>query len=312
MDLFINKHLFASYCGLISSGYSLTDLSDSDIKILYNKIQKLSLDIDSLNYFSFAKTNMIDVNPYYPRASDMAAACFFLENDISEYIDFLNFCNSPSVNDKEFLKWIASLNTHIKIIESNKEFDSIFSAYERLVTDRFTDIDKQLNNFESIIQSFSNYNIKFVFAPNLLQSKYLTDFVFKDDKLYIISTSFSAISATHEYFHILLKDKQELLKKLIKHININDFIDTNAMLKLGYMNNNSEDNKLNAMEDCIIRALCGFIIEPENVEKYFKMNTECGFIGALKMFRKVRDVNLNTLNIDKIICKMFECTSNMI
>ena len=39
MDLFINKHLFASYCGLILSGYSLTDLSDSDIKILYNKIQ---------------------------------------------------------------------------------------------------------------------------------------------------------------------------------------------------------------------------------------------------------------------------------
>ena len=267
MGFIIHKHLFAAYCGLISSGYALTDLSDSDIRALYNRIQQIELDAEISDYFSFAKTNTIEVNPYYPRGSDLSAACFFLENDISEYIDFLRLCNSPSVNDEEFIKWMKNLKEPLKIIENKYEFGLLFAAYEQLVNDRFSDINRQLQSFENKIKSFNDLNIQFVFVPNLLQSKYFADFVFKDNALYIISTSFSQTAAAHEYFHIVLNDKKELLEKLIKQINIDDFVNTDAMIKFGYMHDNSLSSKINAMEDCIIRAMCGAITENEDIEE---------------------------------------------
>lgn len=262
-------------------------LEASDIRALYNRIQQIELDAEISDYFSFAKTNMIEVNPYYPRGSDLSAACFFLENDISEYIDFLRLCNSPSVNDEEFIKWIKNLKEPLKIIENNDAFGLLFAAYERLVNDRFSDISRQLQSFENKIKSFNDLNIQFVFVPNLLQSKYLADFVFKDNTLYIISTSFSQTAAAHEYFHIVLNDKRELLEKLIKQINIDDFVDTDAMIKFGYMHDNSLNSKINAMEDCIIRAMCGAVTENEDIEEYCKMNIECGFIGVPALIKKM-------------------------
>ena len=304
MNFLINKHLFAAYCGLISSGYSLTDLSDIDIRALYNRIQKIKFDSEISAYFSFAKTNTIEVNPYYPRGSDLSAACFFLENDINEYMDFLRFCNSPSVNDEEFLKWIKNLRETLKAIENHAEFGSLFAAYEQLINNRFADINRQLRNFKNKIKGFYGFDVQFVFVPNLLQSKYLTDFVFKNNTLYIISNSFSQTAAAHEYFHIVLNGKKNLLDKLVKQIDIDDFVDTDAMIRFGYMQDESVNSKINAIEDCIIRAMCGVLTE--DTEAYCKMNIECGFIGVPAMIEKIKETDLSCLDIDKIISNMAE------
>ncbi len=304
MSLIINKHLFAAYCGLISSGYSLTDLSDNDIRALYDRVQKIGFDSKISDYFSFAKTNTVDVNPYYPRGSDLSAACFFLENDISEYIAFLRFCHSPSANDEEFIKWIRNLKEPLEIIENHAEFDLLFATYKELVNNRFSDISSQLYGFQNKIKRFNDRNVQFVFVPNLLQSKYLADFVFKDNTLYIISTSFSQTAAAHEYFHILLNGKRGLLEKLIKRINIDDFINTDTMIKFGYMYDDSLNSKINAMEDCIIRAMCAAVIEDKDVESYCKTNIECGFVGVPAMIEKINEMSFTRLHIDDVISKM--------
>ncbi len=306
MSLTINKHLFAAYCGLISSGYSLTDLSDSDIRALYNRIQKIEFDSEISDYFSFAKTNTIDINPYYPRGSDLSAACFFLENDIIEYIDFLRFCNSPSANDEEFIKWIKSLKEPLEFIENHSDFDLLFAMYKELVNNRFSDIDSQLCGFQNKIKKFNDCNVQFVFAPNLLQSKYLADFVFKDNTLYIISTSFSQTAVAHEYFHILLNGKMGLLRKLIKRINIDDFLNKDTMIKFGYMYDDSLNSRINAMEDCIIRAMCGVVMEDKDIESYCKTNIQCGFVGVPAMIEKINEIDFTQLNINDIISKMTE------
>lgn len=304
MSFVINKHLFAAYCGLISSGYSLTDLSDSDIRALYNRIQKIKFDSKILDYFSFAKTNTIAVNPYYPRGSDLSAACFFLEDDICEYIDFLRSCNSPSVNDEEFIKWIKSLKEQLEIIENNGEFSLSFETYKQLVNNRFADINDQLCSFKNKINSFYDFNIQFAFAPNLLQSKYLTDFVFKNNTLYIISNSFSQTSAAHEYFHIVLKGKKDLLDKLVKKIDINDFVDIDKMIKFGYMQDETISSKINAIEDCFIRAMCGVLTE--DIEAYCEINAKCGFIGVPAMIEKLHEMDLAVLDMDKVILNIAE------
>ena len=74
----------------------------------------------------------------------------------------------------------------------------LFAMYKELVNNRFSSIDIQICGFQNKIKRFNDRNVQFVFAPNLLQSKYLADFVFKDNTLYIISTSFSQISVAHE------------------------------------------------------------------------------------------------------------------
>ena len=42
-------------------------LEASDIRALYNRIQQIELAAEIPDYFSLAKTNTIEVNPYYPR-----------------------------------------------------------------------------------------------------------------------------------------------------------------------------------------------------------------------------------------------------
>ena len=70
MNMEINRHLFAAYLGMIKSGYDLMDMNDPIVIFVCNQLASLEFDSEILDYFQYAKTNRIRVNPYYPRGSD--------------------------------------------------------------------------------------------------------------------------------------------------------------------------------------------------------------------------------------------------
>lgn len=93
----------------------------------------------------------------------------------------------------EFQEWIEKSKYCIHSIITNDNFSEEFNYYSNIINRRFNDIDNQI----ILIKDKLNKNnlptdIEIIFAPNLLQSKYLADYVLVDNKLYVIATEFKS------------------------------------------------------------------------------------------------------------------------
>ncbi len=280
----INKHLFAAYCGMIKSGYELMDLSDEIVVNVFNWINSTNFEKEIYDYFLFAKTNTVQVNPYYPRGSDLSAACFFQNMSINKYVDFLHVCESTERNNPKFIEWISELPHILKQIEEYPTFENIFHYYRSCLEKRFTDVSMQVAKIMDSLKSFSiESEITVIFAPNLLQAKFLADYVLVDDKLYIISGTFRSSAIIHEYLHIALKPIRSILIDTILKVGIVRYVDVNCMIELGYLRENTVEDKAHALEECIVRALVGVIDTALNLSEYYKDNLQNGFISVPRM-----------------------------
>lgn len=254
MNLEINKNLFAAWCGIIISGYNLFDKENKEISYLCGEIKHKLYDDNIAKHFAFSKTNMIECNPYYPRASNLSVYCFYMDKPIDEYYTFLEYCGDTEHRNPEFQEWIEGCNSYINSIIANDNFSRIFNHYCNIINKRFNDIDKQISSIKVKLNEQNLLtNIEIIFAPNLLQSKYLADYTLVDNKFYIIAADFSEETVIHEYLHIVAKSKRKEFEKLLQEKDIHDFININEMQKLGYLKDFSFKNKMHALEEQFVR-----------------------------------------------------------
>lgn len=254
MNLEINKNLFSAWCSMIISGYALFDKEDKEILYLCDEIKHKLYDDNIAKHFAFSKTNNIECNPYYPRASNLSVYCFYMDKPIDEYYAFLEYCGDMEHRNPEFQEWIERSKYYIHSIITSDNFLEIFNHYCNIIHRRFNDIDKQIS---SIKEKLDKHNlltdIEIIFTPNLLQSKYLADYVLIDNKLYIIAADFSEETVIHEYLHIIVKSKHKEFEKLSQENDIHDFVNINEMQKLGYLKDNSLESKIHAIEEQFVR-----------------------------------------------------------
>lgn len=254
MNLEINKNLFAAWCGMIISGYTLYDNDDKEILYLCNEIKDKLYDDNIAKHFAFSKTNTVECNPYYPRASNLSVYCFYMDKQIDEYYRFLDYCGDTEHGNFEFQKWIRASKYNINKIIENDSFSKMFYDYCNIINKRFNDIDNQIISIKSKLDKNNLLtDIEIIFSPNLLQSKYLADYVLIDNSLYIIASYFSEKTIVHEYLHIIAKSKHKEFEKLLKENDIKDLINVNEMQKLGYLKNYSIENKIHVLEEQFVR-----------------------------------------------------------
>lgn len=254
MNLEMNKNLFAAWCGLIISGYDLFDKEDKEILYLYDEIKHKLYDDNISKHFAFSKTNMIECNPYYPRASNLSVYCFYMDKPIDEYYTFLEYCGDTEHRNPEFQEWIEGCNSYISSIIRNYKFSKLFDDYCNIINKRFNDIDYQIYTIKNKLDKhYLRTDIEIIFVPNLLQSKYLADYVLVDNKFYIIATDFSEGTVIHEYLHIIAKSKRKDFEKLLQEKDIDDLINVNEMQKLGYLKDFSFESKIHALEEQFVR-----------------------------------------------------------
>lgn len=217
MNLEINKKLVSVWCGMIVSGYDLFDKEDKEILYLCDEIKDKLYNDSIARHFAFSKTNMVECNPYYPRASNLSVYCFYMDKPIDEYYAFLEYCGDTEHRNSEFREWIERCKYYIHSVITNDNFLEIFNHYCNIINKRFNDIENQIS---SVKNKFDKYNlltdIEIIFAPNLLQSKYLADYILVDNKLYIIAADFSKETVIHEYLHIVAKSKHKEFQKLLQ------------------------------------------------------------------------------------------------
>lgn len=172
------------------------------------------------------------------------------------------------------------------------------------MNERFADVPKQIAKLQNQMNSLKfGQSLSIVFAPNLLQLKYLADFALTDDTLYVISGVFSPKAVIHEYLHVVLEPRRPLFTDIVRRYGIEAFVDVEKMIALGYMRDQAESSQIHALEDCIIRALCGILEASSDVE-YCRMNEESGFLSVGKMINGMQNVLLENITLEQIILKM--------
>lgn len=254
MNLEINKNLFAAWCGMIISGYNLFDKDDEEVLYLCNEIKDKLQDDNIAKYFAFSKTNTVECNPYYPRASDLSVYCFYMDKQIEEYYSFLEYCGDTEHKTAEFQGWIKESKYYIKRIIEHDSFFKLFGDYINITNERFNDIDNKINSIKEKLDKLHLLTeIEILFTPNLLQSKYLADYVLLDNSLFIITADFSEKTAIHEYLHIIAKSKHKEFEKLLQERNINDLIDVSEMQTLAYLKDFSLESKIHTLEEQFVR-----------------------------------------------------------
>lgn len=295
MNFEINKHLFAAYCGLIKSGYELMDLSDPLVASVCEGIRNLPLSEGVISYFGAARTGQIPVNPYYPRGSDLGVACFFSER--RAYLRFLRSCGSPDVEDTDFLCWIAHLTEMLHEVECCRGFSELFARYEQEVRARFCGVSTEIAVLQNRLKRLGP-TVQILFAPNLLQSKYLADYALVDGKLYLIAAAFSRAAAVHEYLHIAMDSKTELLTRLIDQYGPAYFVDMDAMKNAGYVNLDG------AVEDCIVRALSALLDGQMDTMEYGARNAAMGFTAVPKLITRLQGKRIEDMTLEELLLSL--------
>ena len=231
MNLEINKNLFAVWCGMIISGYDLCDNNDKKILYLCNEIKDKLYNDEIAKYFAF-----------------------YMDKQIDEYYRFLEYCGDTEHRNIEFQEWIEKGKYYINKIIENDSFSELFDNYIIVLNKRFNDINNQISSIKNKLDKNNLLtDIEIIFAPNLLQSKYLADYVLINNKLYIIAADFSKKTVIHEYLHIIANSKHHEFEKLLKKRNINDLIDVSEMQTLGYLKDFSLESKTHTLEEQFVR-----------------------------------------------------------
>lgn len=122
----INRHLFAAYCGMVKSGYDLMDRADPLVSSICTELDFIDFGNEIPEYFSYTRTDMVEVNPYYPRGSILSSVCFFLDKKREEFIRFLQLCESPEAEDCVLFEWLDRLPAVLKQIETHEKFENLF------------------------------------------------------------------------------------------------------------------------------------------------------------------------------------------
>lgn len=283
MSLFMNIHLFAAWCGLAGSGYSLSDQEDRQIEALCREVKRMAFPRSVLAYFSEARTDTVAVNPYYPRGSDLSCACFFLEKPIRDFFVFLSACGSPDAGDAPFESWIAGLPDVLKQVEKRDDFQRLFERYRVLSEKRFSGVDGEIERLlRRAAAAGLSADVSVTFVPNLLQSKYLADYVIVDRNLYVIASVFSENAVLHEYLHICLRDSRDALREILCRYGLEAFVNVGLMKTGGYMRDDSEDSRIRVLEECFVRAAANALCKSE-AQSSFQRDREQGFTATAAM-----------------------------
>ena len=264
----LNRTLFTVYIGLIISGYDLTDKNDEEIAGLRNRILNLDYSGKIVDYFTFAKSNHNQLNPYWPRGSILAAASFFISLTkfprYETFDDFIQFERSVTNFSREELNddvigWLRELPVYIDLLTGNDFFPAMWEDYQKVICSRLENYNKVLKKADKTIQDFymgpqpKKQNI--IFSPNLLQSPYIADFVTIEDTLIVIKTYPDILSILHEFLHQEIKPFRNFFSEYTRVHDFYKIAEVSKLLASGYMWNKSEESFINMLEESFVRGL---------------------------------------------------------
>lgn len=277
-----NRELFASWCALTAAGYDLAEPTGVTVELMKG-IQALPLDAQTRTWFGQARTDSVEVNPWFPRASALSAGCFFMDKPLDALLSFIQSTGTTMIDDA-FMEWIAPYQAYIEAVEQLNGFASLWDRYrEAILTDQ---VGAMLKALQLKLLSYG-YSIEeeLIFVPNRLQSPFLADYVYKQGELYVICSSVNLLGIVHEYLHRALRGFEPIWLRIATTTQSEWLLDLSEMKKYGYMLDDSPKSVAHALEDCVVRAVSALIVG-ENTRTYAHDYREAGFTFAATLMEE--------------------------
>lgn len=266
----------AIYFALLQSGYDYYSLGRTKeqletVKSFYNP--EFCCD-----FFSQTKQNTCETYSYWPRAALLESAVFYLDGDLKQFSDFEAYKNfvmtASNLQDIErnenFWAWISCFPIELSKVINNECFKKYLIWENAWIEHQNQTSAENLVTLKEIIKTcISKYNaqisnIKIVLSP--IKCAYSSDYHFVNGEFIFSSGQFSLESVIHEFLHhavhtYVLKNKNRILASK-KHF---DCIDSSYYLS------DSENGKLNAFEEYLVKALTKELLNetpPNDLDKY--------------------------------------------
>lgn len=288
MNVLIHEPLFASYVGLIASGYEFSDISDNAVSDIIGDIRKANFGKNIKDYFSLARTEQSTVNPYWPRGSSISSASIFITDDLRyktfhSYIEFEKTAEtSNQLENTEFLSWIMMLPKWLKVIEKDISYKSLWNKYRLVLESRLPAYQMSLDKAVAILNKagFHSETERIIFVPNLLQAPQIADYVVKEESLYVIMTSVDTVGLLHETLHPAIHIYRNEFGEFIDLHCFSCMIDEKKVSKYGFATN-SIIEKTHYIEECLVRGISASLarnVTRFNIDEYCRWHSESGFL----------------------------------
>ncbi|MEA4811135.1 MAG: hypothetical protein VB108_01035 [Anaerolineaceae bacterium] len=265
-----NPSLTLAWIGLLGSGYGLFDESSVWVREFGSKCRRcLKNQKEILAYFGWAKSSKVAVNPYWPRASAISTAAFFLheqgsEIDLQAYLGFEKEAGAHHEwQSSEFIEWLSKLPLMLKKLQALPETDELLQETQIVITENREQYEEAFFKANALFETFANGMPRetISFVPNPLQAPQLTDIVRKENEIIVIAAepkpSCLLHESLHSYLHPLIGDMpSEEIKRAAESLNL-------IKLKgLGYLWDESETALRRAVEESAVRNLVLAISDP--------------------------------------------------
>ena len=288
MNVLIHEPLFASYVGLIASGYELSDTKDNAVSDIIGDIREADFEENVKNYFSLARTEQSTVNPYWPRGSSISSASIFITDDLSfesfhSYIEFEKTAETSNQwESPDFISWIKMLPKWLKVIENDISYKALWNKYRLILESRLPAYRVSLEKAVAILNEagFHSETERIIFVPNLLQAPQIADYVMKDGFLYVIMTSVDIVGMLHETLHPAVHLHRNEFGGFIEPRYFSCMIDEEKVLKYGFTTNTSTE-KTHYIEECLVRGVSASLarnVTGFNMDEYCRWHSESGFL----------------------------------
>ena len=259
-----NKKISAIYFALLLNGYDYFHFEkNEELIIKLNSFVNCNLVDD---FFANARQKTCETYPYWPRVALLETASFFIDNN--NKFDFENtykkinsFTNiSESERNDDFWKWIKLFPKEIAYILNSKEFNDYYLWERDYISSLNCKYDNELKKIAYIINkciSVYNLNINSVeIIINPIKCAYSADYHIIDNKFVFSSGQFSFDSIIHEILHLVVHPHMKEIICDLNEINLESFA-----IDESYFIDESEQGKLNTLEEFIVRCLTSDVLD---------------------------------------------------
>ena len=268
----------AIYFALLQCGYQFHTIGRSQKHI--SCIDRFLRKDSTFQFFEGAKQNTCEVYPYWPRASILETASFYLQPDHSRFKDYMAFynkimdaCNIADFErDQKLWDWIEGFPAALSNVLTSSMFQCYLEWEKKWLREqniRYGDdlrlIKKHLDlcvaKYCSPVQ-----DIRIVINP--IKCVYSSDYHFVGNCLIVSSGVFKVDSVIHEFFHhVVHLIVMKFANVVVENKRIYPGVD-----KSYYLSGN-DAGQLNAFEEYAVRELVGNVMAgnfPNDLDSYLR------------------------------------------
>lgn len=268
----------AIYYGLLQAGYDfyIPERSAEHIRHIMKYRNRKHQD----TFFFGAKQDTCDVYPYWPRASMMESASFFLNDNNTGFQDFETLrrkiltAGNISENERgEFLwSWLEGFPRAIVAVLSDNSFAGYLEWEGEWIAGQEKIYREEMHLIQECLEiCTSRYHSpvrKIRICLNPVKCVYASDYHLTEDCFVFSSGAFRTDSVIHEFLHhVVHPTVAEQKDMILKHRQVNDQLDQSYYLT------GSDSGVLNAFEETVVRSLTKEIMNhkfPDDLSVYIE------------------------------------------